>query len=81
MLIIQKNYTHLFGFRPPSAKQKSKPKEVVPSPSSSSLSSPNESCYSFVRRALKVSRINTTQISSKKLNLKKIVFTNIWHFK
>ncbi|XP_073994305.1 class I SAM-dependent methyltransferase fire dancer isoform X2 [Rhodnius prolixus] len=30
-----------------------KKKEVVPSPSSSSLSSPNETCYSFVRRALK----------------------------
>ncbi|KAF6217209.1 hypothetical protein GE061_001563 [Apolygus lucorum] len=34
-------------------RSKCKMHEVAPSPSSSSLSSPNESCYSFVRRALK----------------------------
>ncbi|CAB0002066.1 unnamed protein product [Nesidiocoris tenuis] len=34
-------------------RSKCKLHEVAPSPSSSSLSSPNESCYSFVRRALK----------------------------
>ncbi|XP_066905658.1 serine-rich adhesin for platelets isoform X2 [Halyomorpha halys] len=39
--------------RPAVAKHKTKHKEIIPSPSSSSLSSPNESCYSFVRRAFK----------------------------